>query len=266
MKILPQAQKRQQRIAKILQILQENHISTVPEIAQRLSMSPMTIRRDLSFLHEEKVVRMFHGGTVLNPDRALNFSWEMSYLLSEQKNIMKAQKVRIGKKAASLLEADDVVIMDAGSTTLAFASEIPENIKLTVLCFSLSVLAELQRRKNCRLIITGGYYHDDTTMFESVEGLQLIKKIRANKAFIAASGISSSLGVTCTDAYQVENKKAALGASQTKILLADSSKFGKVQHAFFADLKDFNIIITDSAISAEYADIVKNLGIELIIV
>jgi DeoR family deoxyribose operon repressor len=190
----------------------------------------------------------------------------MNYRIAEQEGQMQAEKIRIGKKAASLLEADDIAIIDAGSTTGAFAREIPESLRLTVLCFSVNIFAELQKRKNCRIMMTGGYYHDDTTMFESIEGLQLIGKTRATKSFIGASGVSSSLGVTCTDAYQVESKKAALKSSQKKVLLADSSKFGKVQHAFFADLKDFDIVITDKDIPADYQQVINSLGIQLILV
>ncbi len=266
MKALPSAPKRQYRINKILHLLSQNRVFTVPQIAESLSVSTMTVRRDLSFLNTENAVRMFHGGVTLNPDSDLKLSWDLDYQLPEQESRMRAEKLRIGQKAASLLKPDDIVIIDAGSTTGSLARAMPEDFKLTVLCFSLNIVAEVQKRKNCRIIMTGGYYHDDTSMFESVEGLQLISKIRATKAFIGASGVSSSLGVTCTDAYQVENKRTALRSSQTKFLLVDSSKFGKVQHAFFADLKDFDAIITDKGIPADYVEILRDAGIQLITV
>lgn len=256
--------KRQQRINLILKLLKSDSFFTIPEIAQNLSVSAMTIRRDLSFLHAENVVKKFHGGVTLNPDSTLDLSWNMDYRLAEQETEMHAEKIRIGQKAASLLEPDDIIIIDAGSTAGAFAKEVPD-VRLTVLCFSQNIFVEMQRRKNCRILMTGGYYHDDTTMFESVEGLQLISKTRATKSFIAASGVSFSLGVTCTDAYQVESKKAALRSSQTKILLVDSSKFGRVQHALFAELKDFDIVITDTGISPEYQEMIKSMGIQILL-
>jgi DeoR family deoxyribose operon repressor len=247
-------------------LVKEVGVFTIPELAERLSVSTMTIRRDVSLLLSEKALRVVQGGIAIGSGNVQDSVGDLDYQLDEQLAKMSSETARIARKAATLLQPDDITIIDAGSTTVALAREIPETLKLTVFCFSLNILLEVQKKKNCLIMITGGYFHDDTTMFESAEGLQLIGRIRATKAFIGASGVSSSLGITCTNPYQVENKKAALRSSQTKILLVDSSKFGKVQHAFFADMKDFDIIITDNGISPDYADLISSMNIDLMVV
>ena len=96
--------------------------------------------------------------------------------------------------------------------------------------------------------------------------VELIKKMRINKAFISAAGIDEKLGVTCANHYEVETKRAVMQSSDTKILLSDSSKFGKVKIAYFADLKDFDLVITDTGLDPYYQDMIKDLGLKLFLV
>jgi DeoR family deoxyribose operon repressor len=103
-------------------------------------------------------------------------------------------------------------------------------------------------------------------MFESPEGINLISRTRSDKAFVSAAGVHAELGVTCANPYELETKKAILSSSKTKILLVDSSKFGKTKIAYFADLRDFDMVITDTEIPTEYSTIIKNLDITLITV
>jgi DeoR family deoxyribose operon repressor len=120
--------------------------------------------------------------------------------------------------------------------------------------------------KNWKLVFPGGYFHTNTLMFESPEGIEIIKRIRANKAFISAAGVSEKLGVTCATDYEKETKKAIIDSSDVKILLIDSTKFGKVKISHFADLTDFDIIITDIGIPKKFVEIIKSLGIKLYII
>jgi DeoR family deoxyribose operon repressor len=176
------------------------------------------------------------------------------------------EKKRIGQKAASLIEPQDIAIIDSGSTTEYLAKFIPEAMLITVLCYSLNSLSELSRKRIEKIFFAGGCFHGNIMMFESVEGVELIRKNRASKAFLAARGVSEKLGVTTANQYEIEMKKAALKSSLCNILLIDSSEFGKVRSAHYADLRDFDMIITDSSIPPEYSEIIDRLGIHLQIV
>jgi len=111
-----------------------------------------------------------------------------------------------------------------------------------------------------------GIYHRNIGAFTSEEGVSLLKKAKINKAFIAARGLSKEVGATTSESYEVDLKKAALGASEQKILLLDSSKMGKAWFVKFADLEDFDIIITDSDVDEKYVKMIEDLGITLCIV
>jgi DeoR family transcriptional regulator, deoxyribose operon repressor len=252
--------KRQDRIGKILETLHTTQGATIRELSESLGVSEMTVRRDLETLSTDRKVRLVHAG-------AIPFSQGGgAYSLVEHDGSGAAEKMRIGMKAASLIEAGDVVIIDSGSTAEWLARSIPADIPVTILCFALNIMLEAGKDKARTIVLAGGKLHAETLVFESPEGIGLIRRHRANKAFFTAGGASAKLGVTCTDSSEAELKKAAVASSHTRILLADSRKFGTVKPSWFADLADFDAVITDSGISLEYVEIMRDLGIALHVV
>ncbi len=254
-----------QRIKHIINTLQVKNVVNIKELTKQFNVSEMTIRRDLNLLVDDRVVELIPGGAILRiDDRAEND--EEKYLITLEETKRTREKIKIGKKAASLVEANDTIILDVGSTTEYMTKFIREEFPVTILCYALNILVEIYRKKQCHPIFAGGYFHEDTLMFESQDGINLIKKIRVDKAFISVAGVSEQLGVTCVNPYEIETKRAALQSAKTKILITDSTKFGKVRIGYFADLQEFDIVITDSEISAEYIEIIRARGLKLYIV
>jgi DeoR family deoxyribose operon repressor len=257
--------KRSDRLTKIINTLKLNNGMSIRDLADKLGVSHMTVRRDLSLLEEESTVKLMHGAAVLNPAGRIAGTVR-PYTLSSEGARQTDEKRRIGEKAASLIVEGDVIVIDSGSTTEHLARSLPDPLGMTVLCYALNILVEVYRKRECRLIFAGGYFHDNTLMFESSEGVDLIRQNRATKAFISASGISEKLGVTCGNPYEVDTKKAVMASSLTKILLADSSKLGKIHAAYFADLAEFDMLITDTGLSAEFQEMLQSRQIEVMVV
>lgn len=237
----------------------------IKDLSKKLEVSEMTIRRDLRELSKKNMITLIPGGAILKRNTTAEKN-EEKYLIQTAESLMLEEKIKISRKAASLVEPNDVIIIDTGSTTENLPKFIPEKIPLTIICYALNILFNVYENNNWKLVFPGGYFHSNTLMFESPEGIEIIRRIRANKAFISAAGVSEKLGVTCATDYEKETKKAVIESSDTKILLVDSSKFGKVKISHFANLSDFDIIITDTGISKEFVDIIRNFGIELYIV
>ena len=112
----------------------------------------------------------------------------------------------------------------------------------------------------------GGYYHEEDQTFSSPQAVEFIRCHRANKAFISASGIHQSLGMTCINANSVDNKQAMLESSAFRVLLADSSKFGVVKANHFAELSQIDMVITDNGIPGSWKNYLGEQGIDLRIV
>jgi DeoR family deoxyribose operon repressor len=254
---------RNQRIKHIVDVLRLKTVATIKQLSRRLEVSEMTVRRDLNYLADEGVVELIPGGAIF---RNSSDSDSEKYLITHEGTRNVSEKMKIGRKAASLIEPNDTVALDVGSTTEYLAKFIPEEYPVTVLCYALNILVEIYRKKNCIPIFAGGYFHDNTLMFSSPGGLELIRSTRSDKAFISAAGVHDDLGVTCANAYEIETKRAVMASSKTRILLADCTKFGKTRYAHFADLRDFDIIITDSGLSQEQRDVLEGFDVSLITV
>jgi len=257
--------KRKDRINYLLNKLSVDGFVKIKELSKRLEVSEMTIRRHLSELSKNKMVTLIPGGAVLKRNPIIETD-EEKYVIQAAESVMLEEKIKISRSAASLIELNDIIIIDTGSTTENLPKFIPEKMPLTIICYALNILFNVYENKNWKLVFPGGYFHNNTLMFESPEGIEIIKKIRANKAFISAAGVSEKLGVTCATAYEKETKRAIMESSDTRILLVDSSKFGKINVSHFADINDFDIIITDTGISKEFTEIINDLGIKLYIV
>lgn len=255
--------KRIQRLNKIVDHLQEYKATDVKEMAKLLYVSDMTIRRDLKILESKNIVKLLHGGAFINPNEDRG---GLEYTLPLATSMRISEKKRIAEKAVSLIEANDVITIDSGSTMELFSKLLPIDIQLSILCYSLNVLNEVTKKKPSQILFAGGLFHERSLMFESPEGLSLIRRTRTNKAFISASGANAELGVTTKIHHERAVKEAIMESSQYRILLIDSSKFGRVQSNYFALLEDFNTIITDTGISEEYIDIIRSQGIDLQIV
>jgi DeoR family deoxyribose operon repressor len=254
-------EKKIERLNNIIHTLRASNIVRIKELAKKFSVSEMTIRRDLNFLSGENVLTQIPGGAIIHPD---GISWDhKKYHLDSEESVRIDEKNRIGKKAASLIKQKDIVIIDSGSTTERLVGYISDDLEITIICYSMNILLQTYNKNLPNLIFAGGYFHRDTAMFESALGVQLINENRANKAFISAGGVSEKLGITTPFRYEVKTKRAAIETSQTKILMADSTKFGKIEGAYFAELNEFDVIITDKAVESYYADLIRDSGIEL---
>jgi len=251
-----------ERSSEILRMLEADQALSIQDLSSRLEVSPMTVRRDLAELAALDKVKVLYGSVMLNPAGPARGA-DSPYTLISAESQHPDEKRRIGELAASLVESGDSLILDNGSTTEYLARSLPEDIPFTALCCALNLITECARRRNCKSIISGGLFHENTLMFESPEGLAIIRSFRATKAFISASGVDARFGVTCSNSYERETKKAMIASSMRKILVADSSKFGLLRSDYFAELAEFDEIVTDSGLSAEYVGIIESLGIKL---
>jgi DeoR family deoxyribose operon repressor len=257
--------KKIERSNQIAMLLRQRNGTTIRELSKELGVSEMTIRRDLEELQQTNIVSLVHGAAIYKGDVSLDTKKSDYHLLLE-KAVNNPEKERIGKAAAHEVKPGDTIIIDIGTTTEHLARNIPQNSPITVLCFTINILFEVYKKNVQHLIMGGGYYHADTQLFESPDSINFIRQTRASKFFISAAGVSSELGLTCINQYEVGVKQACIDSSLQKILLADSKKFGVIRPAFFTTLKKIDTIITDNGISDEWVKIIEDMGIKLITV
>lgn len=253
--------KREERMKHMLKVIEQYNNIPLRDLASIENVSPLTIRRDIEEMEKLGYVQNIRGevffrGTNGNADE---------YLLSIATSRHAKEKKAIGECAAKMINPDDFVIIDNGTTTEQLSASIPYNIRATFLCYNLNVVNNLYRKPNISLIFCGGYFHEQTLMFECPESLDIIRRSRANKVFVSAAGIHEKLGVTCVSEYELANKREIIKAGAERILLLDSSKFGIIKPCFVGEIEVFDTIITDSGVSDEWASLIQDKGVNLII-
>lgn len=259
--------KKEKRINNLLLLLQESPSLPVKTLAEMLSVSEMTIRRDLNYLKENNLFLRSHGIEIpVSQSSASVTNIEKEYKLHSERTKYYDEKQRIGEFATGLINPSDTLILDSGTTIAEMSKFIPEHMNLNITCYNYYTLTQLCTKEDVQITLAGGLFHKSDQMFESSYGIDLIRDRRANKFFMGASGIHEALGLTCAHNYEVLTKKAAMNSSLTTILLADSSKFGLVRSAYVAPLNSVDIIVTDAGIQEEWKEIIENIGITLYIV
>lgn len=248
---------------EIVRILSTVGMQRVTDLAEQTSVSEVTVRRDLRKLEDDGLVFIAHGAASINPGSDTLRIGDQ-YFITQQQAVHQHEKMVIGKRAAALVEPHDTIVIDTGTTPYYLARALPANYDLTVICVSLNVFIELHDRNDVNLIFAGGYYHKNSLMCESEEGIAMIRRHRASKAFLGATGIHEKMGVTSSNPWEQKTKRAIMESSLTNVLLVDSGKFRVVQTSYFADLHEFDIVISDSEVPDQYVSHITNSGVELI--
>jgi len=251
--------KKHARIELLMEILGAQKSASISDLAARLDVSHMTIRRDLELLETSGKVRLFHGGVALTGGTGTGYRGP--YRLDAAEMINHREKEAIARHAASLVNNGDIVFFDGGSTVEMVPEFITPGTQITAVCYSYNILSRVLEMENSKIILLGGAYHSSSDVFESAESTTLLKRTRITKAFISANAVQADLGVTCSNQFEVATKQAAIESSLARYLLVDSSKFGNVFSSFFAEAGDFHLIITDDHLQPEIFEEYSSRGI-----
>ena len=254
--------RQKKRLGNIINLLIQKNEVSVKEVASLMSVSEMTIRRDLDALEQQGIINRTHGGAVLQD---LNTSVRYPYILEEQITRNTREKNLIGIKAASLVRPHETIFLDSGTTTPFVAKNLSPELPITVLCYTFTNAMEFYPRNKANLILLGGLFHRDSNVFHSIENLELIRNIRADKTFLSTGGFDPEMGLTTFFDYEAAIKREMIRSAKHIILVADSTKFGSISVTHFAELADIDMIITDDGLSKEYRNILVDRGIELLI-
>lgn len=226
----------EKRQEEIMRMLKEKGSVTVQELKERFGASESTIRRDLNALHRAgKLVKVF-GGAVQSEEK-MNVKEEQVSLREE---LNRDEKIRIAKMAVKLIEPDDFVYLDAGTTTgymIPFLSVQSAEFVTNAVSHALK-LAE----KGFRVTLIGGELKAATEAIVGNEAYVNLQKYNFTKGFWGTNGVSLHSGFTTPDINEAMIKKCAMTHTQTRYILCDSSKFHKVSPVSFGEFGSAQII------------------------
>ncbi|MGD8399767.1 MAG: DeoR/GlpR family DNA-binding transcription regulator [Bacillota bacterium] len=246
-----------ERRSKIMVILQREGRCLVGDLARELGVSEVTIRQDLDLLESQGLLGRTHGGAVLKD----KFGLEQPFQMVE--TAFAAEKQRIAKAAAALLSAGDTVILDVGTTLTEVAKQLGKQQDLTIFTNALNIAAILESHPDITTIVTGGTLRPKQHSLVNPYADLILGKINVDIALIGISGIKVGQGVTNVNIAEAELKALFIKVARRRVVLADSSKVGKVSLAKVADLNQINLLITDWAADANEVNALREAGLEV---
>jgi DeoR/GlpR family transcriptional regulator of sugar metabolism len=258
-----------ERRQEILLLLEKKSRVSVDQLSAYFGVSRSSIRRDLSQMHENGLLTRTYGGAVaLNgasshgPFHTGNSVGEAPF--TERQVAHFAEKNRIGRAAAQLIEEDETIFIDGGTTTECMLPYLA-NKHITVVTYGLNIINRLSVNQNVTLIAIGGALHRYSLTFSGVLALTSIDtyNIHFDKAFIAASGVSAVAGVTNASLEEIPIKRKAIEAGQQNILLVDASKIGVIRAGLIAPLRKIDRLVTGHGATPHELDAVHALGVRV---
>ena len=248
-----------ERHSRILSLLQQNGSISVTQLSELFKVSEVTIRKDLSYLEQQKKLYRTHGSAILiSPyisDRHVNEK--------EKKNV--AEKRAIGAAAAELISQDDSIIIASG--TMAFlAREIKPVGHLTVITAAVPVTQILSQHADVDVLQLGGITRSSSVSVVGPFAEAMLRNFNCSKLFVGVDGIDTEFGLTTTNVLEASLNDAMINAAQKVVVLADSSKFGRRGFSKICDLEAVDRIITDSGVQPLYLERLRERGIEVTVV
>lgn len=243
------------RHARILSVLSADGEATVEALADTLSVSPSTIRRDLNALDAAGLMRRVRGGASIERDPVS---------ITQTAVQQRAEKQRIASAAAAEVRDGDVVLIDIGATCALVAREL-RGRKITVVTASLAVVDELREDDDLELIVLGGAVRKNYQSMVGAFALQALTQIRASVCFLGTSGVQADGSIHDSTPTEVPIKQALLDASERRIVLADGAKFPGVSVARVAGAERISMLVTDDGADPATLAELRSAGVDITI-
>jgi DeoR/GlpR family transcriptional regulator of sugar metabolism len=233
------------RKQQILALLAAKGEVSNAELAERLAVSEMTIRRDLSQLEDEGLLRRVHGGAAL----AVGSSIEPPFAMRARQHL--DAKRAIAAAVATHIKDGQTVVLDGGTTGTTIAEALVGR-KLTVCVLNLRVADILNRSPAARVMSPGGFIRHGEQSLSGPITEHTLREHRFDIYIMTVSGISADVGMTEWNVADAAVKRTALDSSARCIVACDSSKFGQTAFVRIAPLSAASLIVTDNALSANH--------------
>lgn len=247
-----------QRRVKILNLIREDGHAKVQDLSKIFKVTDVTIRQDLEVLENMGYIQREHGGAFLKDVG----SFAKTGQLLNQSHI--EEKREIALKVLELINEEDSIILDSGSTTTEIAKLLINYKKLTVITNALNIALILGENPGISLIVTGGEFKAPTLSLTGKMAADSFKDIHANKLFLATAGISSDMRLTYPSLSDLIVKSAMIKSADQAYLVADSSKIGISSLANLGSISLIQTIITDNKISNESIEKIRRKNVNII--
>ncbi|MBR6681002.1 MAG: DeoR/GlpR transcriptional regulator [Clostridia bacterium] len=249
----------EQRKQKILDLLKENDSVRVTNLSRMFGVSEVTVRTYLEDMEKKGLLSRVHGGAVSSykPYYSMN--------LNQRLETNQTAKVAIAERVAELIQPNDTVMLNSGTTTLLVFRKFPANYSLNIVTNSISIALEASGNPNYNVILVGGSVNTKYQFTYGNDAICQIKKYHADKLVLSVDGISAEHGFTTYYDKEATVDVAMMEQSECRIIAADHSKFGHSAFAKIKDLQAVDYIVTNAQLSSNLAEKLNENGVTVLL-
>lgn len=248
--------KAEQRRDAMLALLMEKGTASVEELAGRFAVSKMTVHRDLDELEAAGELRKVRGGASVQSSTMFQADFR------HRQKMAAAEKARIAAKAAERIEPGMTLMIDDSSTAANLTAHLAQRLPLTVISNNLTVITDLAGVAGIELMALGGQYSRKFNGFFGLLTEDALRGLRADIGFISASAIYDGAAFH-QDPEVVQTKRLMVAGVESRVLLADHTKFGRPGLHFLTGLDTFSAVFTGAELAAEQREALGEKGVSL---
>ena len=245
-----------ERRGNILQVIEEQGYVSITNLVDAVGVSESTIRRDLEHLDRIGQIRRTRGGAAYVGESISTFEDRSSKAWEEKR--------RVAEVVASLIQPDETILLDGGTTTLEVARLLVDK-PLQVVTNSLPIANLLVNRPAIELVMVGGYLYPKTGVALGPQAVAALQNIHARRLIMSVGGITEK-GLFNSNALLVETERQMMQAAEEVIVVSDSSKLGHSALGYLCPLRDVQQMVIDSNITPEWEQTIQAAGVDLTIV
>ncbi|MBQ6839422.1 MAG: DeoR/GlpR transcriptional regulator [Oscillospiraceae bacterium] len=246
------------RLQELLSVINTQGRVRVNDLCKQFNVTPATIRKDLTRLEESGLIRRVHGGAISLAENA-----NLELTSREKVGIHTGKKQDIARRACKYVKPGRVIALDSGTTTMELAKLICNIPDLTVITNDLTIALYLEKNARHTVILLGGTVRTDFHCTVGSAVLQMLDGLHIDTVFLGTNAIDADWGLSTPNMEMANVKSKLIQNSRRVVLLADSSKFGRVSLARFAKLEQVAVLVTDADADPEVLDSLRNMDIEV---
>lgn len=230
---------KEERQQYIINHINNNYRIYITELSEELNVSDDTLRRDLNELDKQGLLTKVHGGAVAKSGIPVEFIERL-----KRDTTIKRQIVA---KSIPLIKDNEVLLIDGGTYNLEFASQLPNNIKLTVYTNSFPIANILMDRPNTDLIFLGGKVFPSSQVTIGISVYHALQTVRPDWLILGISNIHPQQGLTAPDREEAMIKRFMLERAKKCMVFVDHQKLNTADTYAVASLGDIDYLITEDS-------------------
>jgi DeoR family transcriptional regulator, aga operon transcriptional repressor len=251
--------RRTDRLAAILAALDADGSIDVVELADRLSVSAATLRRDLALLEEERLLARTHGGAVTT-----GVAYPLHNRLRDERRDLKRALARVAASRVPI--GPQVVALTGGVVTPGVARELADRDRLTVVTNALDIAADLAMRPRLKVVVTGGVTRPKSYSLAGPWAEHLLRDVTIGTAFVEVDALTADGGLMTDDEVEARTVRALVERAARTIVLADGSRLGRIMLAHIVPVTDVDEVLTDPTAHPAQVEALRDAGATVTVV